>query len=398
MKRILYFMPDLSLENNAGNKTRVISLLKYFKQRNFKVDYFGVKGWIRWQDGDDERMLQTGLVDRVFVGLGKPPKSQFFHRLLYKIPEYFKRKYYGIDNAAIKNMSTFYLCKQFNKVLKENKYDYIIVNYSWWANIIRYKKFQNGARTIIDTQDLLSAYEYHTQRKRMGRIFEEEMKRISLYDEVWAVSVEEQYVFSQFLDNYIRLVPNIPLSTMDMYNESSDSPKKYDIIYVASDNNWNKESAKWFFSEVYPLLPASFNICIIGRINDHIQEEYPNVTKIRFVESLGNAYASSRISICPMLGGTGVKLKVIEAMSFGLPVVCTLRGIDGLPNKINNGCLVSDDAQIFADNIVRLLNNKVLYKEQSTQGYDIYKTYYNPVVRYKQLDEIFGVNANFPVN
>lgn len=387
-------MPDLSLENNAGNRTRVLSLLKYFKQRNFKVDYFGVKDWCKWEDGDDERMMSTGLIDRVFVASRKPPKSQFLKRLFYKIPEYFKRKFHGIDNVALRNLSSFYLCNQFNKVLKENQYDYILVNYSSWANIIRDKRYRKGAYTIIDTHDFLTVQEYGIQKKRLGRIFEEEMKRLSLFDEVWAVSVDEFYIFSQFLKNTPRLVPNIPLSDMATHIASADSEKKYDLIYVASDNNWNRKSAQWFLSEVYPLLPKDITICIIGKINEHIKGDYPNITKVEFVESLGDAYASSRISICPMLGGTGIKLKVIEAMSFALPVVCTLRGIDGLPNKINNGCLVSDDAEEFTANIIRLLEDKELYRQQSQQGYDLYKAYFNPFVRYRQLDEIFRVNES----
>lgn len=44
MKKVLYFMPDLSLKDIAGNITRVISLLEYFKNRGIEVDYFGVKG------------------------------------------------------------------------------------------------------------------------------------------------------------------------------------------------------------------------------------------------------------------------------------------------------------------------------------------------------------------
>lgn len=387
-------MPDLSLENNAGNITRVLSLLRYFKQHDFKVDYFGIKDrWYNWQDGDDERMMKSGLIDRLFISTRKPSRHKFMQRLLYKVPEYFKRKIYGIDNEALSNFSTWYVCKQFEKVLKENEYDYILVNYAWWAYLIRDKGLLKGARTIIDTHDLLTVNEYHAKKKGLGRTFEEEMKRLNLFDEVWAVSVDEYYLFSQFLNNTVRLVPNMPLADMDTYEPSPYMEKQYDLIYVASDNHWNQISAKWFFENVYPLLPKSLKICVIGRINDHIREDYSNVTKIRFVESLVEAYAGSRLAICPMLGGSGIKLKVLEAMSFALPVVCTQRGIDGLPNKINNGCLVSDDAEGFTSNIIKLLEDKELYQQQSQQGYDLYKAYFNPFVRYKQLDEIFEVDA-----
>lgn len=394
MKRILYFMPILSLEQNAGNMTRILSMLKYFKHRGMKVDYCGLKGFVPWEDPDDKKIMQKGLVERVFILNRKPLRKHFVRRILYKIPNYLANKFHGIDNVALRNFSSHYLCKQFNKILKENKYDYILINYSWWAEFIRQKDLLKGAYTIVDTHDLVAMQEYNIQKKRLGRIFEEEMKRLNRFDEVWSVSVDELYVYNHLLNNKVRLVPNMPLSNIDTFDLTKGMEKNNDIIYVASDNDWNKMSVKWFLSEVYPLLPKSLKISIIGKINDLIPENYPNITKIPFVENLAEAYANSKVAICPMLGGTGIKLKVIEAMSFALPVVCTLRGIDGLPNKINNGCLVSDDANQFASNIVELLENHELYDKMSEQGYDLYEAYFNPEVRYKQLDEIFGININ----
>src|SRR3546814_16145067 len=61
---------------------------------------------------------------------------------------------------------------------------------------------------------------------------------------------------------------------------------------------------------------------VIGKISGHIGT-YRNVTKISFAEDLGEFYRQSAIAMCPMLGGTGVKVKVVEALSYGLPVECT---------------------------------------------------------------------------
>lgn len=380
-------MPDLSLENNAGNRTRVLSLLKYFKERNFEVDYFGVKDWCKWEEGAVEKMMDTGLINQVFVSTRRPPRSQPLKRFfIYKLPSFFLKK------ITLPNLAPSYLCRQFNKVLKQNEYDYIIVNYTTWANLVRNNKYLKGARTIIDTHDFLTIQEYKKYRKHVGQIFEEEIKRLSYFDEVWAVSVDEYYVFSQFLTNIVRLVPNIPLSVLNR-NQITDSKKKYDIIYVASDNLYNQQAVAWFISNVYPLLPNDISICIVGKINNHITASYSNIDKISFVEDLATVYSESKVAVCPMLDGTGIKLKVLEAMSFALPIVCNLRGLDGLPNKINNGCLVSDDAKEFANHIVRLLSDEVLYNQLSKQAYDLYEAYFNPEVRYKQLDLIFEANT-----
>ena len=82
------------------------------------------------------------------------------------------------------------------------------------------------------------------------------------------------------------------------------------------------------FDHVYPLLPPNINIVIIGRICKHIQER-KGVTLIEFAESTGRVLPPVKIAICPMLEGTGIKIKVIEALSYGLPIVGTERAIDG---------------------------------------------------------------------
>ena len=80
------------------------------------------------------------------------------------------------------------------------------------------------------------------------------------------------------------------------------------------------------------------------------------------VQDLEEFYTNARVAICPMLSGTGIKIKVLEALSYGLPVVTNRRGIDGLINKKNNGCIVCQDPKDFADNINQLIKDDVFYQ------------------------------------
>ncbi|MDE5448512.1 glycosyltransferase family 4 protein, partial [Elizabethkingia meningoseptica] len=83
---------------------------------------------------------------------------------------------------------------------------------------------------------------------------------------------------------------------------------------------------------------------------------------------LDDYYKSAKIAICPMLSGTGIKIKVLEALSYSLPVVTNRRGVDGLINKSLNGCLVSESGLEFADNIMKLLNDDKFYEEIKHYG------------------------------
>jgi len=383
-------MPDLSLEDTAGNRTRVISMLKYLKSRDIEIDYFGVKDWVPWTGDNAEKIMATGLVDRVIVGERHVPRNKPLKRIFcYKIPELIKSKIYGVDSYALNNAGTFYLYKQFNMVLKENKYDIVLINYAIWSNLIRNKKYTKQARTIIDTHDFVTIHMFNKNKKLLRRALKEEVKRLNYADEVWAVSVDEYYIFSQFLDHSVQLAPIIPLNHSDKSDNKQD--KVYDLVYVASDNPYNRLSVKWFMDEVYPLLPQSITVCIVGKITQYVENK-ANIKKIDFAQNLDEIYQQSKIVICPMLGGTGTKVKVLEAMANKLPVVCTIRGIDGLPNKINNGCLVASTPAEFADGIFELLNNKELYDKYSHDGYELYNNYFTTDAVYKNLDRILGIN------
>jgi glycosyltransferase involved in cell wall biosynthesis len=107
------------------------------------------------------------------------------------------------------------------------------------------------------------------------------------------------------------------------------------------------------------------------------------------VKHLEPYYGNSKIAICPMLSGTGVKIKVVEALSFGLPVVCNFRGTDGLPNKTNNGCLVTDDPLEFAQNIKTLLSDESLYRQQNNYAKEVFNNNFKTDVVFGLLDEVF---------
>src|SRR3546814_10265033 len=74
------------------------------------------------------------------------------------------------------------------------------------------------------------------------------------------------------------------------------APKKFVVIYVASDNPHNTRAAKWFFDKVYPQLPEQIRLCVIGKISGHIGT-YRNVTKISFAEDRSEEHTSELQSL-----------------------------------------------------------------------------------------------------
>lgn len=87
-------------------------------------------------------------------------------------------------------------------------------------------------------------------------------------------------------------------------------------------------------------------------------------------EELARHYASARLALCPLRIGAGVKLKVVEAMQRGLPVVTTPVGAQGLPD-VTAVCDVAQDADGLAAAALRLIGDDALWRAraEAQQGY-----------------------------
>jgi len=392
MKNILYFFPENPLENNAGNKTRALQLLRYFKNRGMKVDFVSLRqGMSKWETPDIEEIKHSGWIEDIYFIQKKPSKrNRVKYFLDFKLPNHFYKKKLGVTSSLNVDIS-LHQKKAFEEILQAKTYDVIIISYLYWTDLIN-TAFASGSKTIVDTHDFLTLHHTKESNFQLGATFEDEIRKLDKFDEAWVISSDEQFVFGQFCTSKIRLIPPY-FDTPSQ--EGFPLERAYDLIYVASDNPHNRNSAAWFFEQVFPLLPTGVSICVIGKISDYLGE-YPNVIKILYAADLHNYYVNAKVSICPMLSGTGVKIKVVEALSYGLPVVCTSRGVDGLPNKINNGCLVSDEPEGLAQNICNLLNSPELYEQQSRLGRELFNNHFTTQTVYAELDRAFEVKRKVP--
>jgi glycosyltransferase involved in cell wall biosynthesis len=92
------------------------------------------------------------------------------------------------------------------------------------------------------------------------------------------------------------------------------------------------------------------------------------------VEDIRESYASAKIFIAPMMIGTGLQNKLLEAMAMGLPCITSTLANNALLAKPEKEILIADDAKSFADQIERLLNDPVLFKEISEAGKSFVET------------------------
>lgn len=123
----------------------------------------------------------------------------------------------------------------------------------------------------------------------------------------------------------------------------------------------NLDSLRWFSQYVWPLVhrlrpDARFRVVgsrppawIFGR-------EHEGILVDGFVDDIVHKLHSSTIAVAPLLAGSGVRIKVLESMAAGLPVVSTTIGAEGIQASEADGLLRVDDPNAMAQSIVSLLN------------------------------------------
>ena len=378
-KNLLFFFPESPFSKRAGNVLRTYTNLKQLKSLGLNIDLVGVEDYYN-SFGDSPQDIDSAIINDVFVLKTKPPKKKL-------TLEYWKYKIQKKFNKENSNQYlTQYLKDNFTALLAQKKYDYIFINYEFWTDLIRDQDLK-GAKTIVDTHDWITLNEFYNNKNLdLGKRFGKEINNLSLYDKVVTISQDEYFIFKSFLGDK---VINIPPSCPENF-EGSNIEKKYDLIFVGSDNPFNILSINWFVEKVLPLLPKEIKICIIGRICKHVPD-HDNIEKVFFADDLETYYHASKIAICPMLKGTGIKIKVVEAMSYGLPVIGTEKAVDGFSDKKNNGCLVSDDEKEFADIIKSLLNNSSDYEKQKDEAILFFKNNFSE----KKSVELWEKTLNF---
>src|SRR5262249_11903455 len=115
----------------------------------------------------------------------------------------------------------------------------------------------------------------------------------------------------------------------------------------------NVEALQWFVEKVLPLVRASeprARLIVIGSDPPprHSLPEADAIELFGFVEDVREPLARYGVFVCPILSGSGVRVKLLEAFAAGIPVVSTRIGAEGLADQDGAICGLADDPKGFA--------------------------------------------------
>jgi glycosyltransferase involved in cell wall biosynthesis len=132
----------------------------------------------------------------------------------------------------------------------------------------------------------------------------------------------------------------------------------------ASTFDWihNREALYWFLKEVFPAIKSHISNAELVVLGKHIPEDIltmknQDILAKGFVPSIVPEYSAASFFIAPLFVGSGIRIKILEAMSLGLPVIASSIAAEGILATQDQGLIICDNAEDFAKQSVFLLNN-----------------------------------------
>lgn len=199
------------------------------------------------------------------------------------------------------------------------------------------------------------------------RMLRYELRLLPRFTRVQVCSAENKAYLLQFLPRLKhRIDPHLrAIIDTNAYRFVPHGRKPDSVLFAGSfRHSPNVDALNWFIAQVWPRVLASLpqaQLIIVGADPPDSVKRLAgpsNISLAGFVADIREPLARYAVFVCPILSGSGVRVKLLEAFASGIPVVSTTVGAEGLASESGDLCELADSPEHFAGSVVRLLTDQ----------------------------------------
>lgn len=273
--------------------------------------------------------------------------------------------------------------------------DATLAEYAYLAPVLDAAKMPHGTRPLglIDTHDVMSqrhqAYREARVRPQWFRASEDDERRaLARADHVLAIHEGDAASLARLIPrDKIVVVPHGRPVVAAAPAPCTD-PR---LVAIASRNDLNVAGLRWFFEAVWPhlrgFLPTA-ELVVCGTACEKLSAPAGVVLR-GFVADLAAELRRARATICPLGGGTGLKIKIVDSLAHGVPVITTPAGAAGFATGEQHGVVVASSADDFAAAALRLLRDPDALVS-ATRGAVAQAAHFSSGAAFAQLDAVLA--------
>jgi glycosyltransferase involved in cell wall biosynthesis len=222
---------------------------------------------------------------------------------------------------------------------------------------------------------------YHHLQSRAMRRYEKKVNE--LFDIIVVMSEEDRRMFRELSPGLEPVVlPNAV--DLELFFLRRSLPSNHDFYYAGNLNYYpNSDAVRHFMEEVFLLVRSAVPDCRFFIIGGNPPKEVSrfhngkNVIVTGYLEDIRNLTGNCRASVVPLRLGSGTRLKIVEAMSMGIPVVSTGKGAEGLDVTDGLDIMLADKPEEFALKLAALLKDDSIALRIGLKGRELVENRYS---------------------
>lgn len=267
----------------------------------------------------------------------------------------------------------------FGDFVNDKSFDFVLVEYIELSAVLEY--LPPSTITMLDTHDLVthrigSFQNIGIPYDGIELTLDDELDLFRCYDHILFIQQNELDSVAPWIDrDRLVLVPHPVSAVRTPLREAVQN-----IGFVASPYAPNIEALRWFLDQVWQPIHENFDVHL--QIYGNIREAFPGYSAEGvhwqgFIANLETAYRNCDLIVNPVRCGAGLKIKNVEALAHGLPLVTTTHGSAGMEDAADAALLVANSPGAFTAAISRLILDADLRQTLAEGAYRYAKEHFS---------------------
>lgn len=321
---------------------------------------------------------------------------------------YYKHEPYTtvLQQMGVEVLYGSYYANNWETWIKENAehFDYVFLNRPHISvKYIEFIRKNTKARIIYYGHDLhflreKRRYELEQDSQALKDSKEWKVKEIALmkYADVAYYPSDVEVKEISKIDAGIKAKAIVAYMFENVIAQPYDFKNRKDIMFVGGfTHKPNVDAVLWFVKDILPMILDKLPDLKFYVIGSNPPESILNLASDNVIvkgfvsdEELEEQYRNCRISVVPLRYGAGIKGKVVEAMRYGMPVVTTSVGAEGIIGAETILC-IGNKAKVIARNVVKLYLDKNALQDMSARSYEYIKKNFSMESAWNVIEEDF---------
>ena len=311
---------------------------------------------------------------------------------------------YSYEHSLVASRRDFQ--RAFDEMLAGEDYDVVQIEFVHMAPFRLSYHSNNGPLFVLDEHNVEYDILRRTAKASMGlprtvynavnwrKLAREERLAWRRFDGVALTSArDQQLLHADFPACRTAVIPNGV--DVDEFSKSTGSVDADSLVFFGAINYFpNADGVMYFVDEVFPTVRqrrphASFRVIGPGASPEILQRQHNGVEIVGMVDDVNPHIDRAAVVVVPLRIGGGTRLKIVEALSKGKPVVSTRLGAEGLDVVDGEHLLLADEPREFANQVERVLADSDLARRLGEAGRTLMEDRYSWGSITQQLEQFY---------